>query len=107
LIVDRREALTRVLANPAWRKFVHALRGTDAILDRFFPPFISAIPRMSAKTKTALSKLGYTAPTSLAGASDKELLAVSGVGPALVKAIRVAVANAPDPEARFLDRVLR
>lgn len=103
----RREALGRVLAKPVWERFVLALQGANVIQNRFFPPFILTIPRVSAKIAGALSKLGYDTPASLRGASDDQLLAVSGIGPSLVKIMRVAAANASDPDSKFLDRVIR
>ena len=43
-IEQRRKALANVLAKSAWQKFVRALRGTDAILSYFFPPFMERFP---------------------------------------------------------------
>lgn len=106
-IEDRRAAVARVLSDPAWRKWVQALGGGDAILNRLFPPFVSTIPRMSAKAATALMNEGYGSPNSINAASDPQLQAVSGVGPVIVTALRSAASTAAEPASRFVDRVIR
>lgn len=106
-IEDRRKKLARALTNPAWREFIQSLKGNDAILNRLFPPFLSAIPRLPDKAAAQFTKLGYVKPSSFAAASDGELLAISGIGPGLLRTIRIAVSNAPNLEGEFLDNVLR
>jgi hypothetical protein len=50
---------------------------------------------------------GFDSPSSLTRAKDSELLAVIGVGPAIVSAIRRECHTASQPNARFMDRVIR
>lgn len=106
-IEERRTAVARVLRNPAWRKAVQALDGSDAILDRLFPPFVSTVSRMPAKTATALIEGGYISPASINAASNMQLRAISGVGPGLIAALRSAASDASEPQARFSDCVIR
>jgi hypothetical protein len=106
-IEQRREAVSTVLRDPAYRKFVRAHGGQGATLDQLFPPFVVSVPRMAEKTAQALISAGYRTPAKLIAASDKELRAVEGVGPATVKALRDAAEAAEDKGARYVDRVIR
>lgn len=106
-IAERREAVATVLRDPAHRKFVRAHGGQGVILDQLFPPFAAAIPRMSAKVAQALASAGYRTPAKISAATDKELRAVEGVGPATIKALREAAEAAEDKGARYVDRVIR
>jgi hypothetical protein len=106
-VETRRGAVAQVLTNPAWAEFVRAHQGREAVLDKLFPPFLATIPRLSAKAVAALTSGGFDSPSSLAGAKDSELLAVSGVGPAIVSTIRRECQTASQQNSRFVDRVIR
>jgi hypothetical protein len=105
-IENRRAAVAEVLADPAWRQFIRAHQGPDAILDKLFPPFLTTVPRMSAKTAAALMSAAFSSPASLTRAKDSELLAMTGVGPAIVGAIRRECEIATEPNSPFVDRVI-
>jgi hypothetical protein len=106
-IESRRAAVAEIMADPAWRKIVLVHGGQTAALDRLFPPFVLAVSRMSTKVATALISAGFGSPASLASASDDELLAVTGVGPAIVGNIRRESETATDRNCSFVDRVSR
>jgi hypothetical protein len=104
-VEDRRSGVALVLRDPKWQEIVGLSGGEDAVLDRLFPPFLSTIPRMSAKVASALRASGHATPASIDRASDKELLSLAGVGPSMLKAVRSAVEAAADPDSEFVDRV--
>lgn len=106
-IEERRTAVAEVLCDPAFRASVRALDGRDAILSRLFPPFVSIIPRMAARTATALIEAGYDSPDAINAATDAQLRSITGVGPGTVAGLRKASEEAPDPCAKFADRVRR
>ncbi len=106
-IKTRRDAVAVVLSVAAHKPFVRALGGKSAILERLFPSFLATIPRLSAGSAAAVAKLGYDTPARLAGATDEQLLGVSGVGPKLLSTIRTAAKAAPDQSSSFVDRVTR
>ncbi|MFL6858023.1 MAG: helix-hairpin-helix domain-containing protein [Allosphingosinicella sp.] len=106
-VETRRGAVAQVMANPAWAEFVRAHQGREAVLDKLFPPFLTTIPRLPAKAAAALMSGGFGTPSALAGANDSELLAVSGVGPAIVSAIRRECQKVKHPNSAFVDRVIR
>lgn len=104
-IQDRRDATAKALRNPAGVKFVQALGGAHSILARLFPPFISTVPRMPTKVATALIEGGFGSPAAINAASDLQLSAVSGVGPGLIAALRLAAREASEPSSDFVDQV--
>lgn len=106
-IAERRDDVAAVLRDPAHRKFVRTHGGQGAVLDQLFSPFAAAIPRMSGKVAEALASAGYRTPAKISAASDKELRAVEGVGPATIKSLREAAEAAEDQGARWVDRVVR
>lgn len=106
-IEQRRAAVVEVLRDPAWRSLVRKLDGPDAILCRLFPPFVSTVPRMPAKVATALIEAGFDSPDAINAATDAQLRNVGGVGPGLLKALRDAAREMPEPSARYADRVIR
>lgn len=55
------------------------------------PHLLAAIPRLSHAAAAALVSAGYEKPADIAGASDDDLLAVDGIGPATLATIRAAV----------------
>ncbi len=104
---ERRAGVALITKDPQWCDPVGKLGGEQAVLDRLFPPFMETVPRMPTKTAAALAAAGYGTPAAVDGATDQELRAVQGVGPALVTALRTAAGAATDRGARYVDRVTR
>jgi len=92
---------------PRWQEFVAAHEGADAIADRFFPLFLSTVGGLPKATIAALVDRGWDTPEALARVGDRDLLAIGGIGPAKLRAIRDACASAPAPSERFADLVVR
>ncbi|GGE21838.1 hypothetical protein GCM10011529_30580 [Polymorphobacter glacialis] len=106
-IVERRAEVAKALLPLAWSDFVRAHLGADAILDQLFPPFLSTVPRLAAKTGRALIEAGFNTPASINAASDATLTAVAGVGPAALRALRETACRAANEQAEYVDRVIR
>lgn len=106
-VPDRRDAVAAVIRDPGHRNFVRAHGGRGEFLDKLFPPFVAGIARVSAKTAKALVSAGYKTPAKISAATDKELIAIEGVGPATVNALRKAAEAAADNGARYVDKVIR
>jgi hypothetical protein len=84
----RIDRLRAVCAIPRFARYVVAEGGSDALCDRFFPPVLSLIHGLSRTSQAALKELGLFTIRALQAAPDDALLAVAGVGPAKLKAIR-------------------
>lgn len=106
-IKSRKMLLRDELRNPDWASFCRKLGGKQAIQNLFFPAFIDTIKGLPAHSVAALWEAQLTTPESISKASDAELMAIKGVGPAKLKAIREACATAEDPESEFLENVTR
>jgi hypothetical protein len=63
-----------------WRVFLNKHDGIDGVIERFFPQFMNLAP-------------GLNTPNRIAAAPDKALLAIKGIGPARLKAIRECCAG--------------
>ena len=63
-----------------WQEFVSKHRGIDGIIQMFFPKFM-------------ILATGLDTPNRIAAASDETLLAIKGIGPAKLKAIRERCAS--------------
>jgi hypothetical protein len=64
-------------------------------------PFLDTIAGMPGETKKGLMKFNLTTPKAIADTPDKDLLMIKGIGPARLKQIRAACADAKDPESEF------
>lgn len=106
-VESRRTKLGGVDLPPEWNSFSEAHGGLGAICDYFFPPFISSIKGLQAQTLRALEAKGWKTPQVIASLSDAELLAVKGIGPSKIQAIRIACDQAHDSSSEFLDSVSR
>jgi hypothetical protein len=97
--------LEAVSARPEFSRFVAAEGGAAALCDRLFPPFLSSIPGLPSSSRVALKQLGLSTVAALRPAPDHVLLAVKGIGPAKLKAIRERCAEyCDDPAAeRMID----
>jgi hypothetical protein len=84
----RVENLKEILAETEFMGFVRRHGGANAIIDRFFPPFINTIPTIPASAITELRRKRLTTPAKLSSASNETFLAIKGIGPAKLKALR-------------------
>lgn len=113
-IVERQDSVTTRLTdlkvelrNEKWNSFVKKLGGKKAITNIFFPRFTDTLPGLQNESVDELRKLKLTTPASIEAAPDKKLLAIKGIGPAKLKKIRVACADAPHSESEYVDLVER
>lgn len=106
-IEQRRQALRGELRKPEWADYCARLGGKQAVCDKFFPPFIGTITGLSQSIVKELWTTGLRTPNALSTATDKDLLAIQGVGPAKLKAIRAACLKAQHPACEFVDNVVR
>lgn len=88
--IDHRiEKLRVLLANKKWQVFVNIdKRNADWIVDRFFPRFVTSIPKVSTKLEGDLCRLGLDTANRITAASDETLLGISGIGQAKLQVIR-------------------
>ncbi len=86
-------------------EYVAALGGIEDIERGFFPCFASSISGLGKAVVNTLWERGLRAPADIAAAADAELLAIKGIGPARLKAIRAACLAASDPACEFVDAV--
>jgi len=84
----RVENLKAVLAGPDYTGFVRRHGGANAIIDRFFPPFLNTIPGLPATAITELRSKRLSTLSKLSAVSDETLLAIKGIGPAKLKTLR-------------------
>lgn len=106
-VESRRSKLRGVDLPPEWKSFSESHGGLSAICDYFFPPFTGSIKGLQAQTLRALEANGWKTPQVIASLSNAELLAVKGIGPSKIKAIRIACDQAHDSSSEFLDSVSR
>lgn len=105
---DRIEALRGVLRDKAFAVFVRKHGGHGKIIDIFFPPLVQSIPRISGAVASVLTAARITTVRQLRKKTDKELLAVKGLGPGALQNLRTfAAAYVSDDSAERIDAVLR
>ena len=107
-IAQRIETLEAMRVDDRWSEYFAQHGGIANIVARFFPAFLDTLPTLTADAAEELLKLGLDTRNKLAGAPDETLLAVKGIGPAKLRAIRaycMTVTNNRD-DCR-MDRVLR
>jgi hypothetical protein len=92
-IQDKIGRLKDVLRIKQYAKFVRAHQGHGPIIDNFFPPVVSTIDGLNGTVISALLESKITNVKKLRKKTDKELLAIKGVGPVALKSIRVFVEN--------------
>ena len=91
-IEERIEALRSLDIPQAWAAFHAAYRGTEGLIDQFFPRF-STIH-------------GNWTPNTIAETPDQTLLTIPGVGPAKLRALREkAAAAVKNRDSRYVDEV--
>jgi len=87
-IENRIDKLREMPVVSDWKSYLDNHGGIEAVIERFFPKFLDAIPKLNLSTKDELSKLCLNTPNSIAAAPDKTLLNIKGIGKAKLKAIR-------------------
>lgn len=106
-IEARKSALSEELKNLEWSEFVRKLGGKQSIQNSFFPSFIECIKGLSSDTIGVLWDAKLTTPATLSAATDNQLRAIKGIGPAKLNAIRAACNLAGDSKCEFIDGVVR
>ncbi|MDR0275766.1 MAG: hypothetical protein LBI48_10615 [Burkholderiaceae bacterium] len=104
---ERLAALEHELAKPEWQDFCGKLGGRQAIHAAFFPRFIDTIPGLPKTMVNYFGEHGLTTPEKIMNVPDGELLSIKGIGPAKLKAIRIACKHAAAKESELVDRVER
>jgi hypothetical protein len=87
-IAGRIERLEGVCTQPKFARFVSALRGVEFLRDCFFPPILSLIPGLPHSSQVELRWRGLLTVAALRMAADDTLLAINGIGPAKLRALR-------------------
>ena len=106
-IEDRRAALWDELIQPKWTEYCLRLGGAEAVLEKFFPRFISTIKGLPMSAVEALWEIGLTTACDLNATPDADLLSIKGIGDAKLQQIRRACKQASQPECMFIDNVIR
>lgn len=104
---QRRENLNQVLVDAKWEAFVTKLGGRTAIINGFFPRFVSTLPGLQGATVDELIQAGLKTPAAIAAAPDERLLTIKGIGQNKLKKLRKVCAAAPDPASKYADLVVR
>lgn len=106
-IENRIQDLRVELQRPEWQEFIGRLGGREDIYERFFFDFLYTIPKLNHETREILWERELTTPAKLAATSDKELLAIKGIGPVKLKLIRQACEGAVNKDAELVELVER
>jgi hypothetical protein len=77
-----------VCSKPEAGPFVATQGGMEAVCDCLFPPVLPLVHGLPRTSQAELRRRGLATVAALRGASDAALLAVDGIGPAKLKAIR-------------------
>lgn len=99
---ERRKGLYVMLKNSPWPKFITAHGGTDSIVDKFFPMFITTINGLPKVSQDRLISLEHVTAKAIGAMDDRYLLSIPGIGPAKLGALRLACDTATDPEAEYV-----
>jgi hypothetical protein len=97
----RRERLSLVLAFQQHERQIDRLGGKDAILDRFFPSFLSCAVR--ARAEPMLRAMGLTTPRAILRMSDDQLARVPTLGLKTVRHLREICRKADDLDSTYVD----
>ncbi len=88
-IQQRRELITAELARPQWEQFIaHPGHHVDQICDYYFPSFLATVPSLPRDTATAMWEVAMNTPEKIELATDEQLLAFKGIGPAVLRKLR-------------------
>ncbi|SED97970.1 hypothetical protein [Pseudomonas anguilliseptica] len=100
-IDGRRRLLQEELTDDRWASYVSAHGGSDFLINRFFPPFVSTISGLSVETQDSMIAIGLTTPRLITEAADDTLLSLKGVGPAKLQTIRAACIASGNPDSTY------
>lgn len=103
----RRDRLIDELRRPIWDDARNRSGGAYTVADHFFPQFVATIQGLPRAAASVLTAKGLRTAASLARASDAELLAIKGIGPAKLKLLRAACVAATEQDEEWRDLVLR
>lgn len=107
-VETRIEKLIKMPLTTELADFAQKHGGMNELAERFFPHFISGIPRIPGSAKYALSGLGLNTPNKLAAASDEIVLSIRGIGPGKLQVIRDFCASIVEQrDSERLDNVYR
>jgi ERCC4-type nuclease len=84
----RIETLRLVMREKKYDKFVKRHQGQNQIIDFYFPLLLNSMPGVSSSVASALREFKIITIRKLRKNTDKDLLAIKGVGPAALKKIR-------------------
>lgn len=87
-IPERMAKIETLFQQAEWAGFVAALQGAERVSGWFFPTVLSRISGLPQSSQAALSESGIRTVAGLRAADDKALLAIKGIGPAKLAAIR-------------------
>lgn len=105
----RRRLLRKEIELPVWAKF-NGLPGhhVDQICDFFFPSFLSTVSSLPHHAAVAMWEVALDTPERIAQASDDQLLAFKGIGPAVLRSLRARCAEIAEGRNQpLLDMVRR
>ncbi len=106
-LLHRRDKLKAFLRSEHWSETCAKLGGRQAIVDRFFPPFLETVKGLPSTAIAALWGAGLTTPAAISQTADSRLAQVPGLGKARIAALRAACEDAADPASEFIDLVER
>lgn len=87
-IAERIERVETLFQQSEWAGFVAALQDPERVSGWFFPTVLSRINGLPHSSQVALSESGIRTVAGLRAADDKTLMAIKGIGPAKLTAIR-------------------
>lgn len=90
----RRDRLRAEISKPEWAAY-SSLTGhhEDQICAFFFPAFLSTVPSLPSRTAVAMWDFGLNTPARIHAASDAQLLEFKGIGPAVLRKLRLRCAE--------------
>jgi hypothetical protein len=87
-IAERIVRIEALFRQPEWKGFATALQGAERVCGWFFPTVLSQIGGLPRSSQEALSERGIQTVAALRTNGDSDLLAIKGIGPAKLAAIR-------------------
>ena len=91
---DRKRLLSIEVMRPEWGKFnCFAGHHVSEICDYFFPTFLATVPSLPYYAAEAMWDVALDTPQRIDGASDAQLLAFKGIGPAVLRKLRARCAE--------------
>lgn len=87
-IAERMARVEALFRQPEWKGFATALQGAERVCGWFFPTVLSQIGGLPRSSQAALSESGIRTVAALRDSSDSDFVAIKGIGPAKLAAIR-------------------